>query len=149
MQSVSWSKVSAGKFSLRLYPTGFLFDVAGPGIFTDYDTQKYIMGVINSRISKFCLQELYPTMNYEMGQVSSFPIYIDDSIKQYVSGIVEENISLSKDDWDVKETSWDYTKNTLLNGGQSLADAYDIWDKQYKSRVSKIKENEECLNSLF
>lgn len=69
MQSVSWSKVSAGKFSLRLYPTGFLFDVAGPGIFTDYDTQKYIMGVINSRISKFCLQELYPTMNYEMGQV--------------------------------------------------------------------------------
>lgn len=148
-QSVSWSKVSSGKFALRLYPTGFLFDVAGPGIFADYETQKYVMGVINSRISRVCLQELYPTMNYEMGQVSSFPILINESIKDEVSSLVEENIQLSKLDWDAYETSWDFTKSFLINRGQSLAEAYTVWEDEYNLRVEKLKKNEEALNAIF
>lgn len=149
MQSVSWSKVSSGKFALRMYPEGFLFDVAGPGIFTDYDTQKYIMGVINSKISRVCLQELYPTMNYEMGQVSSFPIYINGSIKKEVTDLVEENIQLSKKDWDAYETSWDFSKSMLIYPGHALQEAYTFWENEYHSRVAKIRENEEKLNSIF
>lgn len=149
MRSVSWSKVSSGKFALRLYPTGFLFDVAGPGIFTDYEMQKYIMGVINSKISKVCLQELYPTMNYEMGQVSSFPILVKEEIKTLVSDIVEDNIQLEKQDWDTYETSWDFKKHFLINGERRLAVAYQKYLENYDARKNKISENERKLNELF
>jgi hypothetical protein len=150
MRSVSWSKVSSGRFALRMFPKGFLFDVAGPGIFCDYETQKYIMGVINSNLKQVFLQELYPTMNYEMGQVSSFPILIDDLVKKDVSALVENNIILEKEDWDNYETSWDFRRNVLVTDNkQSIEKAYSDWCVNNEEMIEIIRENEEKLNKLF
>ena len=114
MRSLSWSKVTSGKFVLRYFPQGFLFDVGGPSIFGDIVTQKYVLALMNSAVKTQLLDELYPTINFEMGQVSSTPIIRSKEKEAVVNAIVEENITLSQTDWDSFETSWDFKKHPLI-----------------------------------
>lgn len=113
-RSVSWSKVTSGQFVLRMFPNGFLFDVGGPSIFCEYSLQMYILALLNSKVKNALLDELYPTINYEMGQVSSTPIIQNDDFKENILDIVNQNVELSKKDWDAFETSWDFERHPLI-----------------------------------
>ena len=172
MPSISWSKVTAGQFVLRYFPNGFLFDVAGPSIFADYETQNYVMGLMNSKVKLKLLDELYPTINYEMGQVSSTPIYIEQVYKDDVCGIVQDNINMSKLDWDSFETSWDFVRHPLVPNTEYKTEYkkeqmqsqfanermsklsriswnFDTWSKECDEHFNTLKSNEEELNRIF
>ena len=56
-ESVSWSKVTAGNFSLRYFPEGFIFADAGCSIFSDSHIIKKILGIFNSSIIEKILSE--------------------------------------------------------------------------------------------
>lgn len=165
MRSLSWSKVTAGQFVLRMFPEGFLFDVAGPSIFADYKTQLYILGLMNSKVKNKLLQELYPTINYEMGQVSSTPIAPVTNSYEKSLYITENNVDISKSDWDSFETSWDFKMHPIVefrhsvskaqinpdfkNMSYFLKDAYEAWEYQCQLRFDQLKSNEEELNRIF
>ena len=80
-------------------------------IFTDWDLSN-LLGYLNSNICRLFANLLSPTMNYEAGQVSSIPCIQTDN--QTINPIVQQNISISKYDWDAHETSWDFQRNELL-----------------------------------
>lgn len=162
MRSISWSKVTSGQFVLRFFPNGFLFDVAGPSIFADIAMQRYLLGLMNSKIKYNCLQNLYPTINFEMGQVSSFPIIINKKCKYKVDEIVTQNINVSKMDWDSFETSWDFQTHPLIKfrmaGAYAWGDAkptsnisstFKAWELLTEGQFAKLKANEEELNRIF
>ena len=173
LRSISWSKVTAGHFVLRYYPEGFLFDVAGPSIFADRETQLYILALMNSNIKYPLLEELYPTINYEMGQVASTPLIINRNQKSNVTILSEQNINLSKADWDSFETSWDFDKHPFVKYFRILMDSddvvadksdhnrldsemkcpvelcYQLWNEESNERFNKLKSNEIELNRIF
>lgn len=173
LRSISWSKVTGGHFVLRYYPEGFLFDVAGPSIFADRETQLYILALMNSNIKYPLLEELYPTINYEMGQVASTPFIINRNQESNVISLSEQNIILSKADWDSFETSWDFDKHPLVKCFRILLDSkdivgvklyhnkvdsqmecpvelcYQLWNKESNERFNKLKFNEIELNRIF
>ena len=68
------------------------------------------LGILNSKVAQECLNIVSPTLNYSAGPVGLIPIIqnhgLDCTIKQ--------NISISKQDWDAHETSWDFEENPLL-----------------------------------
>lgn len=114
-ESISWSKISSGSISFRYFPKGFMFDVAGLGLFIkdEYNQlEKYIMGFLNSNVSQHYLRAMSPTLNYETGQISNLPIVLDDlnSVKE----IVVENIEICKKEWNEYETSWNFKKHPLV-----------------------------------
>lgn len=148
-QSVSWSKVSSGAFALRMYPQGYLFDVAGPGIFADKASQLYIMALLNSKLNIGFLKELYPTMNYEMGQISGFPILIDDDIKPKVVNLSQENYDLSVKDWNNFENSWDFKKHPLIQNVSTIKEAFENWETESTNMWKRVAENEEEINRIF
>lgn len=114
-ESISWSKISSGSISFRYYPKGFMFDVAGLGLFIkdEYNQlEKYIMGFLNSNVSQHYLRAMSPTLNYETGQISNLPIVLDDS--NSVKEIVVENIEICKKEWNEYETSWNFKKHPLV-----------------------------------
>ena len=90
--SLSWTKVSSGLFAVRYYDPGFLFDVAGPSIFCDERKMLFYAALLNSRINHPCLQQLSPTINYEVGQVSAFPIF---DVRECIETVSENASSLS------------------------------------------------------
>ena len=113
-KSISWSKISSGRFSLRFYQNGFLFDVAGPSIFGQINKQLYVLGLCNSCLRKSFIESIAPTLNYERGQISRFPIIESKTCNQQIIEYVKRNIDESKQDWDSFETSWDFKKHPLI-----------------------------------
>jgi type II restriction/modification system DNA methylase subunit YeeA len=112
--SITWSKISSGSLAFRYKPVGQVFDVAGTSVFAEENQLKYLQGACNSSIILQIANMLSPTLNFEVGQVALYPIIFDDEHQKRVSRIVAEQRTLSRDDWDSSETSWDFKHHPLL-----------------------------------
>ncbi len=113
-ESVTWSKISSGKISFRYKPSGFVFDVAGTSIFSDYgDVLKYLIGLLNTNVLQSILSATSPTLNYESGQIANLPVLFKELQREHIERRVNENINLSKDDCNSFETSWDFKKTSI------------------------------------
>lgn len=112
---LSWSKISSGNIAFRYYPKGFVFDVAGCCIFyQNSEMMLYSFGFINSKVTISILNAISPTINYEVGHIASLPIIENNENKESIINTVNNNIQISKTDWDSYETSWDFKRNPLL-----------------------------------
>lgn len=153
-QCISWSKISSSDLSMRFFPYGFLYDVAGCSIFAkDERALKYILGFTNSSVVKKIIKSISSTLNYEVGQISSLPLIteIDDDLKNTIINKVNECISISKKDWDSFETSWDFEMHPLLRFKENgrILDSFNKWKEYKQEQFNKLKANEEELNKLF
>lgn len=142
---LTWSKVSSGILSFRLFDEGFLFDTGGLCAFSD--NIEYIAAILNSKVSLDIMSILAPTLNFTVGTVSSLPI---------VEGIprLTENAnrlkSLSKSDWDSYETSWDFTKHPLLSHTSLLIkDSYSRLLLENSQSLKEYREIEEYNNKVI
>lgn len=104
----TWSAISSGKFSIRYYPKGFLFD-AGGQVAVGEDIESLI-GYLNSSLFDMIAKLTMPTINFKCGVVKTLPNMSFD----YSKSKVIQNISISRLDWDAHETSWDFQTNELL-----------------------------------
>lgn len=150
-ESISWSKVSSGSFSMRFYPKGFIFDVAGCCIFyKDFDNLIYNFGFLNSKISKKILSAISPTLNYEAGQIATLPIkeINDVTLKEKINNLTQQNINIAKEEWDSRETSWDFEKLFIANGFK-ISDSYKNYCNHWTDNFVQMHKNEEELNKLF
>ena len=112
--SITWSKISSGSIAFRYKPRGHVFDVAGTSIFADETQLKYLHGVCNSSVILQIAGMLSPTLNFEVGQIATYPIIFDSDKENGVCSLVAECREISKDDWDSFELSWDYQRHPLL-----------------------------------
>ncbi len=150
--SITWSKVSSGSIAFRYKPTGHVFDVAGTSIFADNPEELlYLQGVLNSNVMLKISSYLSPTLNFEVGQVATYPIIQSLQHCDEVIRLVEANRALSKADWDSFDTSWDFERHPLLprSGETKLSDTYTTWESTASDRWSQLKANEERLNEIF
>jgi primosomal protein N'' len=152
MPSLSWTKVSSGLFAVRYYDQGYLFDVAGPGVFCEDGKILYYCALLNSRINHPCLQQLSPTINYEGGQVSAFPIVAVKNGVDIVSENAKQNIAIARADWDSFETSWDFLDLPLLREGikrDTLMESWETWRDRCVATIRRMQELETENNRLF
>lgn len=113
-ESITWSKISSGTIAFRYKPLGHIYDVAGTSVFAETEMLFYLAGFCNSCVAMNFAQILSPTINYEVGHISRFPIEFSNDVAKTVIKVVNRCISDSKDDWDAYETSWDFKRNPLL-----------------------------------
>jgi hypothetical protein len=112
-ESATWSKISSGSSAFRYKPQGHIFDVAGTSIFSnDHTLLLYVLGFCNSVVVNKILEAISPTLNYEVGHIASLPV-IERNTDE-IMGIVNDNIALSRADWDAFETSWDFARHPLI-----------------------------------
>lgn len=110
----SWSKISSGTIAFRYKPEGQIYDVAGTSIFTNHNQLIYLGGFCNSLVAMAIASILSPTINYEVGHISSFPIIFSEKYSSDIRNLVTTEIGLSKSDWDAYETSWDFKRHPLV-----------------------------------
>ncbi len=113
-ESISWSKISSGLFSMRYMPKGTLFDIAGCCVFGLNDNEKYVLALANSIVVLSLMEFLGATLNYEVDQIKKIPIIFNKENKETIEMLTDENIVVSKSDWDLFETSWDFKKHPLI-----------------------------------
>ena len=112
--SITWSKISSGSIAFRYKPAGHVFDVAGTSVFGDEDSLKYLQGACNSSVIMRVASMLSPTLNFEVGQIATYPIIQNEEQEPLVNDMVDSCRELSKTDWDSFETSWDFKRNPLV-----------------------------------
>lgn len=169
-KSISWSLIVSNNATFRYFPEGFIFDVNGMSLFVN-NNEEYYLAFLNSKVGARFLKILNPTLAFQCGDVAACP-YIEIEEKE-IKYLVQQNIEISKIDWDSHETSWDFKENELIpihkqdpNYIDSIAktlnnDPFDIslpntLQNEYNKYVSNryklfttLHHNEEELNRQF
>jgi hypothetical protein len=153
LPSITYSSLSSGDFGCRYSNQGFLFDTKGSCIFGEISLFNYSMSLLNSKVAKLYLEVLCPTLDYNMVGVKQIPtIYSkENSIKQRIETITQQNIDISKEEWDSRETSWDFTKNELIKykSDSKIETAHSNYCNYWQEQHNTLHQNEEELNRLF
>ena len=111
---LTWSVICSNNISFRLSTSNSMISNAAGGIFgfeNDNSTLYALAGAINSIVWREIFKILNPTINYSSGIIQKAPL---PKLTTGIQSIVKENISISKQDWDAHETSWDFEENPLL-----------------------------------
>ena len=112
-ECLTWSKISSGRIAVRFLPKGSLFDVAGASGFASRGALLSAIGFLNSEIAMHMLSYLSPTLNFEGGTVRSLP-FENNGENSFAGTCVKRAISISCEDWDSFETSWDFKRSPLV-----------------------------------
>lgn len=145
--SITWTSLSSSQSSFR-YSNKSLSESAGMTLFISQDYLLFCLGFLNSVVALFSLNVLNPTLNFTAGNIASLPLIISTN-KKIIDSIVNENIVLSKSDWDSFETSWDFQTHPLLKPVPLISEAFAQWSDECEKRFTRLKSNEEELNRIF
>lgn len=110
-EGISWGAVTSKNITVRYSPIGCLFDTSGPMLFSDIHLF-YILGLMNSNVLLKYARLFAQGLSIGSGHIAKVPLILED--KEEINSIVQQNISISKQDWDAHETSWDFETNPLL-----------------------------------
>ena len=144
---ITWNALSSSKTSARISANS-IFDSAGSSMFPQKEEIGYYLAFMNSKIVDYLLKILNPTLNYGAGTISNLP---DTNIKKYkeiINDRSHENIDISKEEWDSRETSWDFEKLSLVDG-KDLRTAFENYCSHWRDNFVQLHKNEEELNRLF
>ena len=114
IEGLTWSHTTSSVYGARFLPYGHLFNVEAPTYFINKKKQFYILAFLNSSVAQLYLNVMNSTMHYLVGNIMSLPLIEKYENKSSIDNLVENNIQLSKADWDSFETSWDFEKHPLI-----------------------------------
>ena len=145
LEGLTWSHTTSGSFAIRYLPQGFLFNVEAPTLYKLPDNY-YYLGLLNTKITDLLFGLLNESMHYLVGDIIKLPfIFLK---KEIINFIVQQNISISKEEWDSRETSWDFENLSLIDG-KDLKTAYENYCSHWRDNFIQLHKNEEELNRLF
>ena len=148
--SLSWSRISSDKFSVRYYPSGFIFSDASNGAFPPVHIHEKILAFLNSKTCGEYLEFLSPTVNYQSGEISRLPISEELIIDENIKNLTREIIDITKSDWDSQEISWEFTKNSLLKLKEcTIKSTFSAFIEDSMKMTKKCLTHESELNYLI
>lgn len=116
---ITWTLLSSNFTGFRLLPQGATFDKTGSSIFCKLDDDTlFIIGLLNTKLSRLFLSIFSSTMAFQIVEIQRIPI-IHANITE---SLIEQNIAISKQDWDAHETSWDFTENEFVKYSKRNSD---------------------------
>ena len=145
---ITYTAMTMSKFTGR-YITNQLFGGGGGGI-TASAKIDYLLGFVNSLPFDYIISAMKSTVNFEVGQIGKIPVLFGDSnSEKTVEILAQENVGLSKKEWDSYEYSWDFQHHPLLRKIPTIAEAFDQWQAECDDRFNQLRTNEEELNRIF
>ena len=109
---LTWSTLTSGRFSIRAFEEGYIFDNGGCCIFDLGEKKLFICGLLNSKVFAYLFGQLNPTLNFQSGDVAKFPVKYEYS--EEADRIAGDCIAISREDYDSFETSRDFKRHPLV-----------------------------------
>lgn len=170
-EGLTWAAMS-NNVSVRYSPQGSLFDTSGPMLFSD-QYLFYILGFTNSIVFSKFLKIYSRGLSKGSGHFANVPFIL--KLDTIIEGLVQQNISISRQDWDSHETSWDFQTNELVSFDldkymdimgdyaifnnlliniapprlESLESRYELYKTKWETNFLQLHSNEEELNRQF
>lgn len=149
-ESITWSDITTNTSCFRYRKEGSLFDISGMSMFPYDGNMHNLLGILNSKITFSILKILSPTLHAQVGDIKLIPINTDLSLS--IEDTVQQNISISTQDWDVHETSWDFQTSPLLwqmKESHSMLQIMENYKQFWEEKFYQLHANEEELNRQF
>ena len=166
----TWSTL-ATTLAFRYLPEGSVSDSKGSIGIPSYISIYYFLAYFNSKVCSELMKILAPTLDFSVGSVKRLPfIYKED---EHIENIAVQNVYLSENDWNIRETSWDFETLPMIRWSKNLWDVTAIgaamqcyygyhpqadsplelcwllWKGQANQQFRELKANEEELNRIF
>lgn len=152
-EGITWSRVSSADIAFRENKSGTLFGDAGPLIIIENKEERlYVLGLLTSKVANEILNFINPTLNYQKRDIESLPLIISNDDPEKICNIVDENVEISRQDWDSSETSYDFLYHPMIKYIKELNSLRDIYEK-YSFDVTyqraRFKQNSQEINKYF
>lgn len=114
-RGVSWSKISSGKIAFRVEDPGRMFDVAGLCLFPlkEEINLAALAAFGNATVASSFLEFLSPTLNFEVGDVSSIPIS-EEVYSKTIEMLAKACVDISSADWCSREISCGFLRHPMV-----------------------------------
>lgn len=113
-KGITWSTISSGQLSMRYSEAGTMFETKGSECFFDDDKcLEIVLGAVNTKVVMLILSLLCPTLDFHEGPIGKIPIIMPEK-EEKLRQKVNDNIEISRLNWDSYETSWDFKRNPLV-----------------------------------
>jgi hypothetical protein len=155
---ITWNALST-EFNARISDSNFIYGSKGPSItLKDNKSEKEVLPILLAAINSLPTAEMLKIQSqgfsFEVGHISKIPFHINgnqgDSQKSIIREISNQNILLSRIDWDSHESSWDFQYNPIVSQGESaLESSFQVWHQQVSQSFFQLHQNEEELNRIF
>lgn len=113
-KNITWTAITSSEITVRYSPIGYINSNAGMSIYGSFIC--FLIALLNSVCTSKVLIKIYnESLNYNVGDISRIPISTGSvDLEKYIHPLVRELISMSKEDWDSYETSWDFKGHPLV-----------------------------------
>ena len=150
---LTWGTVTSKHFSIRWFDCGYIFDNGGCCVFGARELRLYLMALLNSSVFPLIIGSINPTLNFQSGDVSKFPVITKYSIKSQVDANASTLLGFGKLDWNAYERSWDFESLPILTVSSeptpTIESSYTAWITQNRETIAEMKRLEEENNRLF
>ena len=148
-KSIGYTDVTSSTISMRFYENT-ISDMAGPNFLIEYSKYNYVLSYLNSKFVNILIKLINPTIHLQIGDLKKIPLLFPNylEIKEKVDNLTINNIDISKEEWDSRETSWDFEKLSLIDG-KDLKTTYENYCSHWRNNFVQLHKNEEELNRLF
>ena len=149
---ITWGNITSSLPSYRIKIKNSKYNSAAPTIFLLDENiyLNYLLAFLNTKFSIFCNKLINPTLSNPVGEILKLPIIFSNTIEfnENINNLVQQNISISKEEWDSRETSWDFEKLSLIDS-KDLKSVYENYCSHWRNNFVQLHKNEEELNRLF
>lgn len=151
-ESFAFSRISSNNLNGRYCPSGYIFDGSAPFGVTDKHLE-YKLAYLCSKVIKSFLSVLAPTLTFQVGDVRLAPFQLKRTPQ--ISELSHNCITISKQDWDAHETSWDFERNEIValsnkeEGISNIEAAVEAYERKWADLFMRLHANEEELNRQF
>ena len=149
-KGVTWTLVSTNSnLGVRFLSERESFNKAAATLlFNDENKIYYCLGLLNSKIASILIKIINPTLNNNIIDILKLPFMEITNIKNKIDILVQQNIDIAKEEWDSRETSWDF-ETLYLAKGDSIESAYNDYCNHWRDNFVTMHKNEEELNKIF
>lgn len=150
LEGITWSTITSSDVSFRKVLSSESFNKAAPTLVTKNPRIiDYIMPILNSKVTKYILAVYNPTLNYLVQDVENIPIQNNLITNDILKNLYQGCFNCSKEEWNSKETSWEFTKNELTRiKGDDIEQAFDSYQLYWTNKFFQLHKNEEEINRI-
>ena len=147
-KGLTWSRISSKNFGVRFHDNGFIIGDAGPSIIINNEENLlYILGILLSQFTLRVISALNSSLTFQVGDLNRIPINLDENKKILIEKLVKSNITISKEEWDEFEVSWDFKNHFALTSDSKLfTEIYSEYLNYKQNQFNILKHNEILLN---
>jgi len=143
------SRVTSGKLSFRVKSKNEIYADACTAIFPE---NSYLFISLLATKIFVIVQELNPTLNFQASDIEKFPV-LDSVMKVDCESLAKKCISVSKRDWNGRETSFDFDALPLLQidveNVKTLKSIYYCLLSKWQEMTLEMQQLEEENNRIF